>query len=626
MTVVVTDNRTDPTNGQADSTTGWTGSIAPSLVTSNPNPVELTGSLGQVVSTTIEDIELAITSRNMSAGELVYVWCLANGIMDTQVNGGQGVLLHDGTNQIGYHVAGSDKAAFRHNSKSVGWQCMLLDTGSLPANFTARAGAEASLVLTAITAVGAMYKTLAKSVGGAVNCFTDIIRIGNGGITITGGGTGTEGTFLEIATEDSSDVSLKAYGICHEVASGVFGLQGALTFGDSAGTLSVDFKDQDVTVVFEDRGIGTDKYKITIANNATGNTDFQLGIKVGTDGGSNGCSLTCPVGVGAAFDASDTDVELVLLYGGQFANYDQLFKFSSDATNGPNHEVFGYTFSGCAQIDIGLVKFENNTIVNTVDANGGILGNRSLTNLTFISDGTGHAIYITSPGTYSYAGLSFSGYGADGTTDAVVYNNSGGLVTLNIASDSDTPTVRNGTSATTSVVISPVTLTVTTKDSSVSPPTVIESAAVTVKPTDATGPLPYRESVTITQTGGTATVAHTGHGFSVGQKVEIEGANENDYNRIKTILTVPTVDSYTYAVPSATASPATGTITATAIIIDGLTDVNGEIADTRTYTANQPITGAAKKGSSDPVFKSTPISNTIDKSNGLSVTTLMNPD
>ena len=457
MTVVISDNRTDPTNGEADSTTGWTGSIGLTVKTSEPNPVELTASLGQVVSTTTEDIELAITSRDMSLGELIYVWVLANGIMDTTVNGGIGVMVSDGTDRIGYHVAGSDKAAFRHNSASVSWQCLILDTATLPAIFTARAGAEASLTLTAITAVGAMYKTLAKSVGGAVNCFTDIIRIGNGGLTITGGGTGTEGKFLEIANEDASDVSLKAFGICHEVASGVFGLQGALVFGDSAGTLSVDFKDQDVTVVFEDRSIGTDKYKITVVGNATGTTDFQLGIKVGTDGGSNGCSLTCPVGVGAAFDASDADVELVLLYGGQFANYDQLFKFSSDATNGPNHEIFAYTFSGCAQIDPGKVQFKNNTLVSTVDANGALLldadGTGAWANLSFISDGTGHAIYITATGSYTFLTFLYTGYGADASTDAVVFNDSGGLVTITV-SGGVAPTFRNGAGASTVVISS----------------------------------------------------------------------------------------------------------------------------------------------------------------------------
>ena len=457
MTVVVTDNRTDPTNGQADATTGWSGSIGLSLITTNPNPVELTGCLGQVVSTTIEDIELAITSRNMSAGELVYIWCLPNGIMDTLVNGGQAVLLHDGTNQIGYHVAGSDKAAFRHNSASVCWQCMLIDTANLPANFTARAGAEASLALTAITAVGAMYKTLAKSVGGAVNCFTDIVRIGNGGLTITGGGVGTEGKFLEIAVEDASSTSLKAYGGCHEIASDTFGLQIALIFGDNVGTGSVDFKDADATVIFEDRGIGTDKYKINVAGNATGTTDFQLGVKVGTVGGSNGCSLNCPVGVGAAFDASDINVENVLLYGGQFTNYDQLFKFSADATNGPNHEVFAYTFVGCAQIDPGKVQFKNNTIASTVDANGGILldadGTGAWSDLSFVSDGTGHAIYITATGSYTFNTFLYTGYGADATTDAVVYNNSGGAVTITV-SGGDTPTVRNGAGASTTVISS----------------------------------------------------------------------------------------------------------------------------------------------------------------------------
>ena len=457
MAVTITDNRTDPTNGQADSTTGWTGSISPSLVTSNPNPVELTGSLGQVVSTTTQDLELGITSRDMSAGELVYVWVLANGIMDILANGGQGVMLSDGTDRIGYHLAGSDKAAFRHNSASVGWQCMLLDTTNLPASFTVRAGAEASLTLTAITAVGSMFTTLAKSVGGAVNCFTDIIRIGNGGLTITGGGTGTEGNFLEIATEDASDVSLKAYGICHELASNTFGLQGALTFGDNVGTGSVDFKDADATVLFEDRGIGTDKYKINIEGNTTGTTSFELGLKVGTVGGSNGCNLNCPVGVGAAFDASDVNVETVLLYGGQFTNYDQLFKFSADATNGPNHEIFAYTFVGCAQIDPGKVQFKNNTVASTVDANGGILldadGAGAWSDLSFVSDGTGHAIYITATGSYTFNTFLYTGYGADTTTNAVVYNNSGGAVTITV-SGGDTPTVRNGAGASTTVVSS----------------------------------------------------------------------------------------------------------------------------------------------------------------------------
>jgi hypothetical protein len=78
----------------------------------------------------------------------------------------------------------------------------------------------------------------------------------------------------------------------------------------------------------------------------------------------------------------------------------------------------------------------------------------------FVSGGTGHALEITTPGTYTFSGNTFSGYGAAGTTNAAVYNNSGGAVTLNITGGGSTPTVRNGAVATT-VVNSGATLTLT---------------------------------------------------------------------------------------------------------------------------------------------------------------------
>jgi hypothetical protein len=58
--------------------------------------------------------------------------------------------------------------------------------------------------------------------------------------------------------------------------------------------------------------------------------------------------------------------------------------------------------------------------------------------------------------------LTFNGYGADGTTNAAIYNNSGGSVTIN-AQDCSNLTVRNGTGASTTVNQS-VTLTITVQD------------------------------------------------------------------------------------------------------------------------------------------------------------------
>ena len=78
-----------------------------------------------------------------------------------------------------------------------------------------------------------------------------------------------------------------------------------------------------------------------------------------------------------------------------------------------------------------------------------------LANLTFNSEGigTGHAIYITQAGEYDFNDFSYNNYGATGTTDAVVYNNSGGDVSIYVLGG-DLPTYRNGVSSTTNIVVS----------------------------------------------------------------------------------------------------------------------------------------------------------------------------
>ena len=71
------------------------------------------------------------------------------------------------------------------------------------------------------------------------------------------------------------------------------------------------------------------------------------------------------------------------------------------------------------------------------------------------------------------------------------------------------------------------------------------------------------QSVTITRSGTTATVALNAHGYSVGALVIIAGASQSAYNGTKTILSVAT-NSFTYEVTGSPATPATGTITAVA--------------------------------------------------------------
>lgn len=84
----------------------------------------------------------------------------------------------------------------------------------------------------------------------------------------------------------------------------------------------------------------------------------------------------------------------------------------------------------------------------------------NMANVTFKQGNAGHAIEITEPGSYDFSGFFFDGYGgtpgtnstpSSGATDAAVYNNSGGAVTINVTGGGDSPSVRNAASSTTTI-------------------------------------------------------------------------------------------------------------------------------------------------------------------------------
>lgn len=67
----------------------------------------------------------------------------------------------------------------------------------------------------------------------------------------------------------------------------------------------------------------------------------------------------------------------------------------------------------------------------------------------------------------------------------------------------------------------------------------------------------------ITRSGSTATVTtYTRHGLSVGDRVQINGCTQTEYNGWFVIASVPTTSSFTYVVEGTPATPATGLPTA----------------------------------------------------------------
>jgi hypothetical protein len=135
------------------------------------------------------------------------------------------------------------------------------------------------------------------------------------------------------------------------------------------------------------------------------------------------------------------------------------------------------------------------------------------------------------------------------------------------------------------------------------------------------GPLPADLSTTITRSGSTATATATAHGLLTGATVLISGAVQNEYNG-KHVITVTGANTFTYTVSGTPVTPATGTITTTAVILNGNTDGSGQISGEIDFTSNQPVVGYARKGTSSIYYKQSPIVATIPSA-GLSATVLL---
>jgi hypothetical protein len=155
--------------------------------------------------------------------------------------------------------------------------------------------------------------------------------------------------------------------------------------------------------------------------------------------------------------------------------------------------------------------------------------------------------------------------------------------------------------------------------------TPIPNAAVALYAKDATGGLPYQKTVTITNSGTTATVAHTAHGMLTDDKVLIDGASIDDNNGVHLIV-VTSVNQYTYLMGSSPGSNPTGTITSTWTALYGTTDANGQISMNKIFSVDQPVSGWARKSTSAPYYKTGPVSGTIDINLGVSLTSLLLSD
>jgi hypothetical protein len=596
FTLIGAGGLTDGVLTSADANTGWSD-----LTTADTDiKVEGTGSMSGVLRADGEQGYYDAGGAPVSASGLVFRgWILTNNLpyMGTYASDPYKLLAYDGTTEEQLALFGSDTYP---GGWFYIWQDMDAFTTLTLANVD-RWGVESG------------HASNAKNV---VNTWMDVMRYLDG-YSFTGGTTSDRVTMADVASVDLSS----AYGVTQTV-NGVYFGYGTLQIGSGATTTWFEM-DGEVLVFVDPPGalsIPTGLYDITATG--SGCNCFITGSVIRSGGTLDSTRVV--------IDLSDTNLNDVE-FSSNLVVRASTIAFQSGMT------ATGNTFDDCGQITHAGANM-NDCVIQGYEGTAGTAAlvynvnadpDGEVDGITF-TKGTAatHAIEFGSntPSSVTLRDQTYSGYNAsNGQNDSTFYNNTGGALTINLDGASGNATYRNGTGASTTIASDPVTTTITVKDAvSLA---VVQNARVYMVASDATGDLPYQESVTITSSGTTATVAHTGHGMASGDFALIEGADQQNYNGCYEI-TVTGVDAYTYTMPGSATSPATGTITSTGGYFNSLTNASGQVTDSRSITNDQPLAGVARKASAadDPKYKTATLVGDVDNATGLSITTFLARD
>lgn len=532
---------------------------------------------------------VSMTAVNMSTTKYgIYAWvlCFTAAYLDTKANGGIAIILEDSSgNQNYYNCGGSD-------TYPGGWEVMVANSGATPDGNNGTA-----CDLTDVVTIGVKWKGVSKSKL-ADNCFVDYIRYGSGAaLKITGTNTTTDDGWSEVLSGDDTLIA----GIIKTMPGGYI-LKGPVQIGDDTGTLSTNFSDSSNIIIFDDMPVGAAHHAILLAGNSTGTTQATL---------KNQVLKAATSSVRFTLDATDTNLTSLTLTGTTLAN-GGVIDFKSGQT------VTGNVFQDCLEITPSTSTFENNTISGYTGTAGALDWPGGTTVKSCAFNNNSRAIEITQTANQTFDALLFSS-----NTYDVHLNNGGNSIDVSKNNGSDPTTyVATGGGVVTFVGAS-VTVTVTVQKAD---GTKIENARVFLAANETvSGGLPYQDTVTIVNSGTTATVTHTSHGLATGDRVVIEGASHTENNGVHTV-TVTNTNTYTYTMTSAPGSSPTGTILSTFVFVYGLSSVLGVVSTSRVLPATQGASGWARKSSASPYFKTGPLSGDISSSADSPLTAILAPD
>ena len=291
--------------------------------------------------------------------------------------------------------------------------------------------------LTAINNVGMVFETITSIMGSFNNVQVDQLTLGLG-VRADAGTVGVPNTFEIVRVQDENT----SYWGWWSSTQGAFIGKGKLFIGPATGSAVSVFNDSAFSVIFANELVASGFYEFSMRGAGTDVTWSLASIAAARPNVARW---------GITVDATTNS----------FSDTNGVWTGADQLTLSANTTLVGTTMVNSTRLTQNGATLTGITVLsaNTITGVGFLQSdNPSLITNSSFEFSAGHAITITTPGTYSFSGNRFSGYSGTGNS-APVYNNSGGAVTLNIAGGGDVPTIRNGTGATT-VVNASVSLTV----------------------------------------------------------------------------------------------------------------------------------------------------------------------
>jgi len=442
----------------------------------------------------------------LSAGEVFLVWhqLSSPGAMDTYANGGLRLVVGtDADNWKAWAVGGKLTSPNPYG----GWQNNPIDpTITHEYSLGTPPTSDYYMVGSACNLLANIFK------GNPHQC--DAIRYGRADARMNGGEALDYATFAGYAAVN--DIKTNRWGLIQAVAGG-FLWKGLMTLGY---TSAVDFRDSNVIIFVQDtRKVSAGFNKIEVRQ-ATSRVDWT-GISIQALG-------VVSKGAFEAIDNADINIDSCT-----FTDM-STFVFLSNST------ILSTIFRRCEQVTQGGGVFTGCLFEDSPDTVAVLSSNpTTITNCTFKSAGTGHAVRCDTQGEYSWSGNFDSGYSGtrgsnptpnSGSANDMFYNNSGGEITLNVAGGGQSPSVRNGVDATT-VVNATVTVTIIAN-------VTLVGAEVRIYDLDTTPP-DYGTELAGTESHDASTYVYAGTGSNV-IHIQIMKDGYVEYNQE---YTMPTSDS-----------------------------------------------------------------------------------